>query len=99
MAPLLSIADAAPLLGLTIHGVRKLVARSRRAADGEPVKGRTIAFLQDGRGSTIRFRPEHIQEYLDRITIDPGNGNGNGNKKPRAGRGLAGGKLDWADLN
>ena len=49
----------------------------------------------------IRFKGEWIDEYLDRITIDPGNGNGNGagNEKPHAGRGLAGSKLDWADLN
>ena len=70
--------------------MRKLVDRSRRAARGEHGKGHTIRFCQDGRGGTIRFRREWIDEYIDRITIDPGN------EKPRDVRGKS--KLNWSDL-
>jgi len=91
MTPLLTIAEAAPLLGRSVHEVRKLVARSRRAARGETVKGATIRFCQDGKGGTIRFRPEWIEEYVDRTTVEPGN------EKPRVTRGKS--RFDWSDLN
>jgi len=102
-SPLLSLKEAAPLLGKSLHEVYKLVARSRRAAKGERVKGQTIRFCQDGERGAIRFRPEWVAEYIDRTTVDPSNGNGNGNgngtpnEKPRYTRGKTG--LDWSDLD
>jgi len=85
----LTIAETAARLGLSSSGVRKLVARSRRASKGETVKGQTIRFRQDGRGGPIRFHPEWVQDYIDRTTID--------NETPRETRGKS--HLDWSDLD
>ena len=83
VTPPISFIDAAAYLGLSPHGLRKLIDRSRRALKG-PVKGATIRFAQDGKGGTIRFRPEWLEEYFDRITV--------AREEPVR-------KLDWADLN
>jgi hypothetical protein len=86
---LLSITEAAPLLGLTASGVRKLVDRSRRAASGERVNGPTIRFYQPTKGACIRFKREWIEEFVDRCTVEPKK------EKPRCLRGPC---LDWSDL-
>jgi hypothetical protein len=57
-APLLSLEDAAKLLGYTPSGLRKIVRRTR-----EGKRGPTIQFFQVGTGP-IRFKPEWLDEFV-----------------------------------
>jgi hypothetical protein len=86
---MLTVKQAAEQLGLSTHGLRRLVDRSRRAHRGETVNGPTIRFAQDGKGGTIRFQREWVTEYLDRITIGP-------KEEPRTVRGKT--SLSWNSL-
>ncbi len=74
MNKLLTIAEAALVLGKTPRGMRELIDRSRRAARGSDVSGATIRFAQDGRGGTILFKHEWLDEYIDGITVNPSRG-------------------------
>lgn len=91
---MLTIKEAAPLLGKKASGVRKLIDRSRLAAEGRRVSGDTIRFFQDGKKGAILFRPEWIDEYIERNTVVP---RATGEAAPRI---RCGGKvpLDWSDV-
>ena len=65
LSPLLSLEDAARVLGYSPSGLRKIVRRSR---EGKP--GPTIQFFQIGNGP-IRFRPEWIDAFIAANTITP----------------------------
>lgn len=69
--PLLSMKEAAQYLGLTMAGMRKLVARSQQRLRGLPMNGRTIMFYQAVPRGDIKFRPRWLEDYIDRCTHDP----------------------------
>lgn len=89
---MLTIQEAAPKLGKTVDGMRKLVDRTKRAANGRHVNGATIRFAQDGPRGTIHFKPEWLDEYIDSITVGPSRSPAVRRKKPVA-------HLDWSELN
>jgi hypothetical protein len=63
--PLLSLAQAATLLGYKPSGLRKIVNRTKHGGQGA-----TIRFFQIGRGR-IKFRREWIEEFIQAHTIQP----------------------------
>jgi len=71
LAELLSLQEAARILGYTEKGLRKIVERSRARCNGARTRGATIKFFQAARGSAIRFRPEWIEEFIEEHTLDP----------------------------
>jgi len=68
---MLSLREAATLLGYTEKGLRKIVDRSRRARKGQRVRGPTIEFFQTGRGGPIRFRREWVEAFIDTHRASP----------------------------
>ena len=74
MTRLLSIQEAAEVLGYSVKGLRKIVDRSRAKANGARTRGPTIRFFQSCRGGPVRFKEEWIEEFIEDGTIDPGNG-------------------------
>lgn len=56
--PLLSLEEAATLLGYTTSGLRKIVNRTR-----EGRQGATIRFFQVGKGP-IKFKSEWIDDFI-----------------------------------
>ena len=62
-ASLVSLEDAATMLGYTPSGLRKIINRTRA---GKP--GPTIQFFQVGKGP-IKFRPEWIDEFIAANTV------------------------------
>lgn len=63
MESLLSLADAADCLGMSVSGLRKVVERSKRnLALGKPAE---IEFLQWG-ASRIKFAEQDLMEYINR---------------------------------
>ena len=87
MTRLLSIQEAADVLGYTVKGLRKIVERSRAKACGARTRGPTIKFLQTCRGAPVKIDEELIKEFKERYMVDPdqgisaGNGR-NGKKQP-----------------
>ena len=74
MTPLLSIQEAAEVLGYSVKGLRKIIDRSRAKANGARTRGPTIRFFQSCRGAPVRFKEEWIEEFIEHCTIDPGSG-------------------------
>lgn len=68
---LLSLEEAASLLGYSTRAMRTLIDRSKRRAAGLPVKGRTIQFFQPGPRASIRFRQEWLTDFIKRHTVNP----------------------------
>jgi hypothetical protein len=64
-SPLLTLEDAAKLLGYTPSGLRKVVNRTR-----EGRAGASIRFFQVGQGP-IRCRQEWLDEVIDANTVSP----------------------------
>jgi hypothetical protein len=62
---LISLSEAASYLGMTHWCLRKIVARSRRAALGDSIRGATITFFQASPHSSIKFRREWLDAYID----------------------------------
>ena len=62
--PLLSLDEAARLLGYKASGLRKIVARTKRGATTH-----TIQFFQIGRGP-IKFRREWIEAFIESKTVN-----------------------------
>jgi hypothetical protein len=62
---LLSLEDAAKLLGYTPSGLRKIVRRTR-----EGKAGPAIRFFQVGKGP-IRFRSEWLDDFVDGNSVMP----------------------------
>ncbi len=74
MTRLITIQEAAEVLGYSVKGLRKIVDRSRAKANGARTRGPTIRFFQSCRGAPVRFKEEWIEEFIEHCTIDPGNG-------------------------
>ena len=55
----LTIDEAAPLLGCSVSGLRKIVDR------------KAITYFQSGKGSPILFRQEWLDEYAKQNTFSP----------------------------
>jgi hypothetical protein len=68
---LLSIREAARMLGCTEKGLRKIVERSRAKANGARTRGPTIRFFQTCKGAPLKFKPEWLNEFIDAYTVDP----------------------------
>jgi hypothetical protein len=69
--PLISLEDAARMLGYTAKGFRKIVDRSRAKAAGHRTHGPTIRFFQATKGAPIKFKPEWIEAFIAEHTFDP----------------------------
>jgi hypothetical protein len=68
---MLSLREAAAVLGYTEHGLRKIVDRSRRKAKGVRIAGPTIRFFQTTASAPIKFRPEWLEEFVAAHTVNP----------------------------
>mgnify|MGYP001023279220 CR=1 FL=1 len=90
---MLGLDDVAKELGKTVSGVRKLVAKRR------------IRYFQDGRHGRIKFKPEWVDEYIQKNTTPPQDDTDNPNivmkQKPRQAKQVPSGVgdsqhgLDW----
>lgn len=69
--PLISLEEAARLLGYTAKGFRKIVDRSRAKAAGHRTHGPTIPFFQATKGAPIKFKVEWIDAFISEHTVDP----------------------------
>jgi hypothetical protein len=61
---MLSLPEAAKLLGYTQKGLRNIVDRSKRALAGRRVDAPTIEFAQAGVRGAIRFRREWLDAFI-----------------------------------
>ena len=68
---LIGLREAARMLGYTEKGLRKIVARSRARVAGARTHGPTIKFFQTGKGASVKFLPEWIEEFIAENTVDP----------------------------
>lgn len=68
---LISISEAAEILGYSVKGLRRIVERSRARCQGTRSPGPTIRFFQAGRGAPIKFRLEWIEEFIEEHTFHP----------------------------
>jgi hypothetical protein len=66
---LLSLQEAAELLGYTTKGLRKIVDRSRVNANGAETRGPTITFFQTSKGAPVKFKQEWIDDFIQQHTI------------------------------
>ncbi len=69
---MLNLVQAAAYLGSTAHGLRKVVIRTQQSRAGQPIKGPTIEFFQQRKGSTILFRREWLDAFIEAHRILPG---------------------------
>jgi hypothetical protein len=69
--PLISLEEAARLLGYTAKGFRKIVDRSRAKAAGHRTHGPTIRFFQATKGAPIKFKVEWIEAFVIEHTVNP----------------------------
>jgi hypothetical protein len=63
--PLVSLEEAAKLLGYKASGLRKIVSRTRQGGQGA-----TIKFFQVGQGP-IKFRRKWLEEFIQANTVEP----------------------------
>ncbi len=61
---MLTLPEAAKLLGYTEKGLRNIVERSKRARAGQRVDAPTIEFAQAGVRGAIRFRREWLDAFI-----------------------------------
>jgi hypothetical protein len=69
---MLHLPEAASYLGYTAHGLRKIVNRSRRSHNGQSVRGPTIEFFQSRPKSTILFRREWLEQFIEKHHVRAG---------------------------
>ena len=74
IAELLTLQEAASILGYSVKGLRKIVDRSRAKASGARTRGPTIRFFQAVKGSPVKFRQEWLEEFIEQHTVNPSNG-------------------------
>jgi hypothetical protein len=67
----LRLREAAEQIGYSERGLRQIVERSRQKNLGYAVDGPTIKFMQAGKNSTILFKQEWLDEFIDLHTVDP----------------------------
>jgi hypothetical protein len=63
---MLNLQEAARYLGYTANYLRKIVGRSRRSHQGRSVRGPTIDFSQGDTKSTIFFRREWLDQFIEK---------------------------------
>jgi hypothetical protein len=80
--PLISLEEAARMLGYTAKGFRKIVDRSRAKAAGHRTHGPTIRFFQATKGASIKFKVEWIEAFVSEHTIDPKTETSRSNGRP-----------------
>jgi hypothetical protein len=66
---MLSLREAAALIGYTEKGLRKIVDRSKQ--NGQSTKGPTIEFFQTGKGGPIRFKREWVEAFIEASKTTP----------------------------
>ena len=66
---MLNLREAAHYLGYTTHSLRKIVNRSRRSHKGQSIHGPTIEFFQSRPKSTILFRREWLDQFIERHRV------------------------------
>ena len=69
---MLNLQEAARYLGYTAHCLRKIVNRSRRSHNGQSVRGPTIEFFQNSPKSTILFRREWLEQFIEKHHVRAG---------------------------
>jgi len=69
---MLNLQEAACFLGYTAHCLRKIVNRSRRSHNGQSVRGPTIEFFQSSPKSTILFRREWLEQFIEKHHVRAG---------------------------
>lgn len=68
---LVPMKDAAEYLGYSVDGLREVVDRSRRRANGVATRGPFIKFFQAGRRGAVRFKREWLDQFIEENTVDP----------------------------
>jgi hypothetical protein len=68
---MLSLREAAALLGYSERGLRRIVDRSRQKSQGIRVAGPMIRFFQTAASAPIHFKQEWVEEFIAAHTIDP----------------------------
>jgi hypothetical protein len=68
---LLTLGEAAHILGYSPRAMRTLIYRSKRRAAGLPVKGPTIQFFQPGPRAAIHFHQEWLTDFIKHHTVNP----------------------------
>ena len=68
---MLSLREAAALLGYSERGLRRIVERSRQKSQGIRVAGPMIRFFQTAASAPIHFKQEWLDEFIATHTIDP----------------------------
>ena len=68
-----TLKEAAPILGYTVKGLRKIVDRSRKKARGEKITGPVIGFFQACPHGPIKFTDDQLEDFVERYSIDPVN--------------------------
>ena len=84
---MLNLREAAGYLGYTVHCLRKVVNRSRCSHNGQGVRGPTIEFFQSGPKSTILFRREWLDQFIEKHHVRAGLPTPPAFRKPRRRRG------------
>ena len=69
---MLNLQEAARYLGYTTHCLRKIVNRSRQSHNGQSVHGPTIEFFQSSPKSTILFRREWLEQFIEKHHVRAG---------------------------
>src|SRR5208282_1209942 len=69
---MLNLAQASAYLGCTVHGLRKVITRTQQSREGQYIKGPTIEFFQQRKWSTILFKREWLDEYIERNHLRAG---------------------------
>ncbi|MBI3465036.1 MAG: hypothetical protein HY000_18570 [Planctomycetes bacterium] len=67
----LTLNEAAQKLNISPWTLREIVERSRDALQSKRPRGPTIQFAQSSRTAPIMFRPEWLQDFIERHTFDP----------------------------
>jgi hypothetical protein len=69
---MLNLRQAAQYLGYTTNCLRKIVSRSHRSHNGQSVHGPTIDFFQSSPKSTIFFRQEWLEQFIEKHHVQAG---------------------------
>ena len=75
---LLTLAEAADLLGMKASGLRKIVARTKRGTPGPQIQ-----FFQIGEGP-IKFRREWIERFIEENSTKPGQVRSQPQRRPQS---------------
>jgi hypothetical protein len=68
---MLNLKQAAAYLGYGSRGLREIVDRTRKSRARQHVVGPTIEFSQGGKGGTILFRREWLDDFIEANRVRP----------------------------